>query len=258
MEHVGVESLLACVASIAHQKRQRKGWSTSQPTQAAGRENPSSITAALQNMETAEHVHSTVNSQFKYVGTFVTNSGNFCRVVVIVHLLIMMRLMGKVFLKYTRCPILLNLFKSQIPFFHYLHVWTTKSKWVYCVISSATTVLRLIMPTYRLITITSQYVLWKTWRQKESWICCMNWRKDSVQCPKECTDWLQTMYVLFGTKLSKIFCGPMWSCDMTNQNTDTVLANVHTWLFECKCFVDKIIFTSWFYVYAYRLVLTFQ
>ena len=68
-------------------------------------------------METAEHVHPTVNSQFKYVGTFVTNSGNFCRVVVIVHLLIMMRLMGKVFLKYTRCPILQNLFKSQIPFF---------------------------------------------------------------------------------------------------------------------------------------------
>ena len=53
-----------------------------------------------------------------------------------------------------------------------------------------------------------------------------------------------------GTKFSKFFCVPMWSCDMTNQNADTVLANVQnplqvvtcsTWLVECKCFVDKII-----------------
>ena len=39
-----------------------------------------------------------------------------------------------------------------------------------------------------------------------------------VFCPKEYADWLQTMYVLFGTKFSKIFCGPMWSYDVTNQS----------------------------------------
>ena len=67
-------------------------------------------------------------------------------------------------------------------FFHHLHIWTVKSKWVYWVISSATTVLQLIMPTNQLITFTCQYALWKIWRQKESWMCCMNWRKDLVQC----------------------------------------------------------------------------
>ena len=49
-----------------------------------------------------------------------------------------------------------------------------------------------------------------------------------VFCPKEYEDWLQTMYVLFGTKFSKIFCGPMWSYDVTYQGVepDTVLADV--------------------------------
>lgn len=30
----------------------------------------------------------------------------------------------------------------------------------------------------------------------------------------------------FGTKFSKIFCGPTWSCDVTNHGMDTVLADV--------------------------------
>ena len=47
-----------------------------------------------------------------------------------------------------------------------------------------------------------------------------------VFCPTEYEDWLQTMYVLFGTKFAKIFCGPMWSCDVTNQSMDTVLTDV--------------------------------
>ena len=48
-----------------------KRMSTSQPTQAAGSENSSSITAALQNMEIAEHVHPTVSSKLKYVGAML-------------------------------------------------------------------------------------------------------------------------------------------------------------------------------------------
>ncbi len=38
-----------------------------------------------------------------------------------------------------------------------------------------------------------------------------------VNCPKEYDDWLQSMYVLFGSKFSKIFCGPMWSVISTSQ-----------------------------------------
>ena len=58
-----------------------------------------------------------------------------------------------------------------------------------------------------------------------------------VFCPEEYKDWLQTMYVLFGTKFSKIFCGPMWSCDMTNQSVDTVLAEVRDPLQVCSLYV---------------------
>ena len=47
-----------------------------------------------------------------------------------------------------------------------------------------------------------------------------------VSCPKDYEQWLQTMYVLFGTKFSKIFRGPMWSCDSINQGTGYMLAEV--------------------------------
>lgn len=32
-----------------------------------------------------------------------------------------------------------------------------------------------------------------------------------VSCPHDYRSWLQTMYILFGTKWAKIFNGPMWS-----------------------------------------------
>lgn len=32
-----------------------------------------------------------------------------------------------------------------------------------------------------------------------------------ISCPSDYRQWLLTMYILFGTKWAKIFCGPMWS-----------------------------------------------
>lgn len=32
-----------------------------------------------------------------------------------------------------------------------------------------------------------------------------------IKCPLDYRLWLETMYILFGSKWSKIFCGPMWS-----------------------------------------------
>jgi hypothetical protein len=34
--------------------------------------------------------------------------------------------------------------------------------------------------------------------------------------------WLQTMYVLFGSKCIKLFCGPMWSSEPTEQGSASV------------------------------------
>ena len=32
--------------------------------------------------------------------------------------------------------------------------------------------------------------------------------------------WLQSMYILFGTKWSKLFCGPLWSNEQTGQSLE--------------------------------------
>lgn len=40
-----------------------------------------------------------------------------------------------------------------------------------------------------------------------------------IVCPDDYRSWLETMYVLFGTKFSKIFGGPMWSKDPTSQGS---------------------------------------
>ena len=49
---------------------------------------------------------------------------------------------------------------------------------------------------------------------------------NQVICTDDYHDWLQSMYVLFGTKLFKMLCGPMWSQDPTSQ--DSVVSNTHS------------------------------
>ena len=41
-------------------------------------------------------------------------------------------------------------------------------------------------------------------------------------CSRDYEQWLQTMYTLFGTKFSKLFCGPMWSQAPTSQGGETL------------------------------------
>ena len=37
-------------------------------------------------------------------------------------------------------------------------------------------------------------------------------------CTDDYLEWLQSIYILFGTKWSKIHCGPLWSSQPTDQN----------------------------------------
>lgn len=42
-------------------------------------------------------------------------------------------------------------------------------------------------------------------------LCVATCHSFQIKCPSDYRLWLQTMYVLFGSKWAKIFCGPMWS-----------------------------------------------
>ena len=37
---------------------------------------------------------------------------------------------------------------------------------------------------------------------------------------------MQSMYVLFGTKWSKLFCGPLWSVESTEQGSSSSSASI--------------------------------
>ena len=37
-------------------------------------------------------------------------------------------------------------------------------------------------------------------------------------CTDDYLEWLQSMYIFFGTKWSKLHCGPLWSGQPTEQN----------------------------------------
>ena len=69
-----------------------------------------------------------------------------------------------------------------------------------------------------------------------------------VSYPADYRTWLQTMYVLFGTKWSNIFAGPMWSHEpimqaSQNDQSETVnpLNPVNVRLLHKKMFRMKVI-----------------
>ena len=55
-----------------------------------------------------------------------------------------------------------------------------------------------------------------------------------ISCPPDYRLWLQTMYVLFGTKWSKIFTGPLWSHVSVEQTTTAALHSRSTNPIEVK------------------------
>ena len=42
-------------------------------------------------------------------------------------------------------------------------------------------------------------------------VTCSNFCLIQIVCPPDYQSWLQTQHILFGTKWSRLFCGPMWS-----------------------------------------------
>lgn len=42
-------------------------------------------------------------------------------------------------------------------------------------------------------------------------------------CTDDYQDWLQTMYIMFGTKWSKLFCGPLTSVEGTEQSQQSAV-----------------------------------
>lgn len=48
-------------------------------------------------------------------------------------------------------------------------------------------------------------------------LVCLSHTLSQVRCPNDYLEWLKTMYCLFGTKWSKLHCGPMCSFECTEQ-----------------------------------------